>query len=46
MPAKYTKNVLVSAPSLNLFEYLLYNFTGAFCVWLKSLTNDFSTEWN
>ena len=46
MPAKISKqSIMVSVPWWSLFDInILHNSTGVFCVWGKTLSNDFSTE--
>ena len=45
MPAKMTKNYFGQCFLIHFSVwYFLHNFTGAFCVWVNALSNDFSTE--
>ena len=46
MPTKITKKLLWLVLSDENCSYLLYNSTGAFCVWVKALSNDLSTILN
>lgn len=40
---KSPRTNIVSAPKRNLFDtFFIYTFNGAFFVWLKALSNDFS----
>ena len=48
MPVKITKQliIMVGAPWSNLFDiFFITDSTGAFCVWVKALSYDFSEKW-
>ena len=47
-PVKITKQliIMVGAPWSNLFDiFFITDSTGAFCVWVKALSYDFSEKW-